>query len=80
MYRVYKYQHLSRRPKLRHSIEQQESSESELTLQIEIQFLDPSIGAATLSPRKRDGLSERAKSNADDLWTVRFARVKALST
>lgn len=47
---------------------------------IEIKFLDSSIGTATLSPRKKDELSGRAKSNADDLWSVRFDRIKSLST
>jgi len=48
--------------------------------QIDIQFLDRSIGAAALSPRKKDELSGRAKSSTNDLWTVRFDRIKALST
>ncbi len=47
---------------------------------IEIQFLDPSIGATTLSPRNKDQLSGQAKSPANDVWSVRFDRVKILST
>ena len=47
---------------------------------IEIQFLDKSIGLATLSPQKKGELSGRAKSAANDLWSLRFERVKALST
>lgn len=47
---------------------------------IDIQFLDTSIGTATLSPRNKDELSGRAKSNSNDLWTMRFDRVKSLST
>ncbi len=47
---------------------------------IEIRFLDKSIGMATVSPQKKGELSGRAKSAANDLWSLRFERVKALST
>ena len=47
---------------------------------IDIRFLDPSIGTATLSPRKKDELSGRAKSANNDLWTIRIDRIKELST
>ena len=48
--------------------------------QVDMHFLDTSIGEATVSPRNKDELSGRAKSDANDLWTVQLARVKALST
>jgi hypothetical protein len=47
---------------------------------IDVRFLDRSIGNATLSPRNKDELSGRAKSANNDLWTMRFDRVKELST
>ncbi len=47
---------------------------------VEMQFVDPSVGTALLSPRKKDELSGRANSASDQQQTVRLDRVKKVST